>query len=153
MSQHDPLSELHLAEIESLATQATPGPWEAQLVLDFQTGEATRAVTHSPAGADDTVCVVEREAELSPANQRYIAALHPDATLRMVTEVRRLRTMEAQFDAVHSVLHHLNSFLELRGLTRQARRFVEVRSQMERLKPEADLPAAPQPRERGIARA
>ncbi|HEX8433238.1 MAG TPA: hypothetical protein VF625_18260, partial [Longimicrobium sp.] len=133
MSQHDPLSELHLAEIESLAAQATPGPWEAQLVLDFQTGEATRAITHSPVGAEETVCVVEREAELSPANQRYIAALHPDATLRMVTEVRRLRTMEAQFDAVHSVLQHLDAFLELRGLTRQARRFVEVRSQMERL--------------------
>ena len=131
---NDPaLSERELAALEALARKATPGPWEAQTVLDFQTGDASRAVTHSPRGSDETVFVVEREADVSPANHHYIAALHPDATLRLLGEVRRLRTVEEQFDSVRSVLQHLNTFLDQRGLTQQAQRFVEIHSQAEQL--------------------
>jgi hypothetical protein len=134
MPNDSPLSERELAALEALACEATPGPWEAQTVLDFQTGDATLAVTHSPRGSDDDlVFVVEREAEVSPANQRYIAALHPDATLRLLGEVRRLRGFEEQIDSMRSVLRHLDAFLEQRGLAQQARRFIELRSQSEHL--------------------
>ena len=140
MPNDSPLPERELAALEALACQATPGPWEAQTILDFQTGDATRAVTHSPRGSDEPVMVVEREAEMSPANQRYIAALHPDATLRLLGEVRRLRSVEEQLDSVRSVLQHLGAFLDQRGLTQQAQRFVETRSQAEHLHP-ASVPA------------
>ncbi|HEX8211441.1 MAG TPA: hypothetical protein VF584_14815 [Longimicrobium sp.] len=135
MPNDSPLSERELAALEALACEATPGPWEAQTVLDFQTGDATLAVTHSPRDSDDLVFVVEREAEVSPANQRYIAALHPDATLRLLGEVRRLRGFEEQIDSMRSVLRHLDAFLEQRGLAQQARRFIELRSQSEHLHP------------------
>ena len=142
MPHDSPLSERELAALEALACQATPGPWEAQTVLDFETGDTTRAVTHSPRGTDETVLVVERESELSPANQRYIAALHPDATLRLLGEVRRLRAVEDQFDSIRSILRHLDTFLDQRGLTQQARRFVEIHSQSEHLHP-APAPGIP----------
>lgn len=135
MPYDSPLSERELASLEALAREATPGPWEAQTVLDFQTGDATLAVTHSPHGSDDLVFVVEREAEVSPGDQRYIAALHPDATLRLLGEVRRLRGFEEQIDSMRSVLRHLDAFLEQRGLAQQARRFIELRSQSEHLHP------------------
>ena len=141
MRNDPPLSERDLATLEALAADATPGPWEAQTVLDFQTGDATRAVTHSPSGFGETVIVVEREVDVSPANHRYIAALHPDATLRLLAEVRRLRAVEDQCDSVRSVLQHLNVFLDQRGLTQQAQRFIEIRSQAEHLHPAA--PVAP----------
>ncbi|HEX8360531.1 MAG TPA: hypothetical protein VF613_10500 [Longimicrobium sp.] len=144
MPDDSPLSERELAALEALACQATPGPWEAQTVLDFQTGDATRAVTHLPGGAEEPEFVVERESDLSVANQRYIAALHPDATLRLLGEVRRLRTLAEQADSAHSILRHLGDFLELRGLAQQARRFVETRSQVEHLHPGA-LPTPPLP--------
>jgi hypothetical protein len=135
MPNDSPLSERELAALEALACQATPGPWEAQTVLDFETGDASRAVTHSPRGSDETILVVERESEVTPANQRYIAALHPDATLRLLGEVRRLRAVEDQFDSIRSVLQHLHLFLDQRGLTQQAQRFVEIHSQAEQLHP------------------
>lgn len=142
MPNDSPLSERDLAALETLARRATPGPWEAQIVLDFQTGDATRAVTHSPRGSDETVLVVV--AELSAPNQRYIAALHPDATLRLVGEVRRLRAVEDQFDSIRSILQHLDAFLEQRGLAQQARRFVEIHSQAEHLHPApSPAPALP----------
>jgi hypothetical protein len=144
MPEDSPLSERELATLETLACQATPGPWEAQTVLDFQTGDASRAVTHQPSGAEEPVFVVERESDLSVANQRYIAALHPDATLRLLAEVRRLRAVAEQADSAHSVLRHLGDFLEQRGLAQQARRFVETRSQVEHLHPGV-LPAPPLP--------
>jgi hypothetical protein len=144
MPNDSPLSDRELAALEALACQATPGPWEAQTVLDFQTGDATRAVTHQPRGSEEPVFVVERESDISVANQRYIAALHPDATLRLLAEVRRLRAVEEQADSAHSVLRHLSAFLEQRGLEQQARRFVETRSQVEHLHPGA-LPAPQRP--------
>jgi hypothetical protein len=140
MPDPTPPSEGDLAALEALARHATPGPWEAQTVLDFQTGDAARAVAHHPHGADEPVFVVEPEHDLSPANQRYIAALHPDATLRLVAEVRRLRALEDQLDSLRALLRHLDEFLEQRGLAPQARRFVETRSQVETLHPETPRP-------------
>jgi len=137
MAKHPPLTDQDLFEIEALACDATPGPWEAQTVLDFQTGESTRVVAHAPASGDEYVYVVERDGEMAEEDQRYIAALHPDAALRLVREIRRLRRVEERHQSLCSVLQHLNTFLERRGLVSQAQRFVEVRAQLERIHPEA----------------
>jgi hypothetical protein len=137
MAKQPPLSDPELFEIEALACDATPGPWEAQTILDFQTGESTRVVAHAPPGADEYVYVVERDAEIAEEDQRFIAALHPDSALRLVREIRRLRRVEERYETLCSVLQHLNAFLERRGLVAQAQRFVEVRAQLERLHPEA----------------
>jgi hypothetical protein len=146
MAKHPPLTDQDLFEIEALACDATPGPWEAQTVLDFQTGESTRVVAHAPSGSDEYVYVVERDSDLTEEDQRFIAALHPDAALRLVREIRRLRRVEDRYENLCSVLQHLNDFLERRGLVSQAQRFVEVRAQLERLHPDADVAgAAPTP--------
>ncbi len=136
MAKHSPLTDQELYEIEALACDATPGPWEAQTVLDFQTGESTRVVAHAPASGDEYVYVVERDGEVAEDDQRYIAAVHPDKVLRLVREIRRLRRVEDRLQSLCSVLQHLNTFLERRGLVAQAQRFVEVRAQLERIQPE-----------------
>ncbi|HEU4453832.1 MAG TPA: hypothetical protein VFR81_12275 [Longimicrobium sp.] len=138
MAKLSPLNDQELFEIEALACDATPGPWEAQTVLDFQTRESTRVVAHAPPGGDEYVYVVERDGELTEEDQRFIAALHPDSALRLVREIRRLRRVEERYETLCSVLQHLNAFLERRGLVSQAQRFVEVRAQLERLHPESD---------------
>ncbi len=116
MAKHSPLTDQELYEIEALACDATPGPWEAQTVLDFQTGESTRVVAHAPASGDEYVYVVERDGEVAEDDQRYIAAVHPDKVLRLVREIRRLRRVEDRLQSLSSVLQHLNTFLERRGL-------------------------------------
>jgi hypothetical protein len=136
MPKHPPLTDQELFEIESLACDATPGPWEAQTVLDFQTGESMRVVAHAPGGGE-YVYVVERDGEVAEGDQRYIAAVDPDRVLGLVREIRRLRRVEERFESLCSVLQHLNTFLERRGLVTQAQRFVEVRAQLERIQPEA----------------
>ena len=140
MAKHFPLTEQDLFEIEALACDATPGPWEAQTVLDFQTGESTRVVAHVPPAADEYVYVVERDGEMAEEDQRFIAAMHPDSALRLVREIRRLRRVEERHESLCSVLQHLNTFLERRGLVAQAQRFVEVRAQLERIHPEGYAP-------------
>jgi hypothetical protein len=144
MAKHVPLTDRELFEIEALACDATPGPWEPQVVLDYVTGESARGVVQGQ--AEEMRYVVEREHELTEADQAYIAALHPDAALRLVREIRRLRRVEERFETVCTVLQHLNAFLERRGLVAQAQRFVEVRAQLERLHPTgADAAAAEVP--------
>jgi hypothetical protein len=145
MAKHLPLTDQDLFEIEALACDATPGPWEAQTVLDFQTGESTRVVAHVPPTADEYVYVVERDGEIAEEDQRFIAALHPDAALRLVKEIRRLRRVEEGHASLCSVLQHLNTFLERRGLVSQAQRFVEVRAQLERIHPDGVDAAADAP--------
>jgi len=140
MAKHFPLTEQDLFEIEALACDATPGPWEAHTVLDFQSGESTRVVAHVPPAGDEYVYVVERDGEVTEEDQKYIATLHPDAALRLVKEIRRLRRVEERHQSLCSVLQHLNTFLERRGLVAQAQRFVEVRAQLERLHPEGYTP-------------
>jgi hypothetical protein len=137
MAKHSPLTDQELFELEALACDATPGPWEAHTVLDFQTGESTRVVAHAPQPGGEFVYVVERDGEVSHEDQRFIAALHPDAALRLVKEIRRLRRVEERLQSLCSVLQHLNTFLERRGLVAQAQRWVEVRAQLERIHPEA----------------
>ncbi|HEX2201743.1 MAG TPA: hypothetical protein VHG91_00520 [Longimicrobium sp.] len=137
MAKHPPLTDRDLFDVEALACDATPGPWEAHTVLDFQTGESSRVVAHNPPGSDEYVYVVDRDGEMSEEDQRYIASLHPDAALRLVREIRRLRRVEERYESLCSVLQHLNAFLERRGLVTQAQRFVEVRAQLERIHPEA----------------
>jgi len=139
MAKH-PLTDQELFEIEALACDATPGPWEAQTVLDFQTGDSTRVVAHAPPAGGEYVYVVERDGEVAEGDQRYIAAVDPDKVLRLVREVRRLRRVEERFQSLCSVLQHLNTFLERRGLVAQAQRFVEVRAQLERINPEGYAP-------------
>jgi hypothetical protein len=134
MAKHVPLTDRELFEIESLACDATPGPWEPQVVLDYLTGESARVVVHGQ--ADEMQYVVEREHEMGEADQAYIAAMHPDAALRLVREIRRLRRVEERYDTLCAVLQHLNAFLERRGLVAQAQRFVEVRAQLERIHPD-----------------
>jgi hypothetical protein len=149
MPKQRPLSDHELFDIEALACDATPGPWEAHTVLDFQTGESSRVVAHTPPGSDDYLYVVEPGGEMSEEDQRYIAALHPDASLRLVREIRRLRRVEERYQSLCGVLQHLNDFLERRGLVAQAQRWVEVRAQLERIHPEAlESGAAPAPAER-----
>ncbi|HYJ80241.1 MAG TPA: hypothetical protein VEW03_11590 [Longimicrobiaceae bacterium] len=137
MAKHAPLVDRELFDIEALACDATPGPWEAHTVLDFQTGESTRVVAHAPGDADEYLYVVERDGELTEEDQRFIAAMHPDAALRLVREIRRLRRVEERYETICSILQHLNTFLERRGLVAQAQRFVEVRAQLQRIHPEA----------------
>ena len=152
MAKHFPLTDQELFEIEALACDATPGPWEAQTVLDFQTGESTRVVAHVPPAADEYVYVVERDGEMAEEDQRFIAALHPDAALRLVKEIRRLRRVEERHESICSVLQHLNNFLERRGLVAQAQRFVEVRAQLEAIQPEGYVPDTAADPARGRAR-
>ena len=147
MAKHPPLTDADLFEIEALACDATPGPWEAQTVLDFQTGESTRVVAHVPPGGDEYVYVVERDGEMTDEDHRYLAALHPDAALRLVKEIRRLRRVEERHESLCSVLQHLNTFLERRGLVAQAQRFVEVRAQLENIRPDVVAPTEQQPLE------
>jgi hypothetical protein len=137
MAKHIPPSDQELYEIEALACDATPGPWEPQVVLDYVTGESARVVVHAPESDSEFRYVVEREVDISEADQRYIAAMHPDAGLRLVREIRRLRRVEERMDSLCSVMQHLNAFLERRGLVAQAQRFVEVRAQLERIQPES----------------
>lgn len=147
MAKHVPLTDQELFQIEALACDATPGPWEPQVVLDYGTGESARVVVHAPAGGDEVRYVVEREGEMAEADQAYIAAMHPDAALRLVREIRRLRRVQERYDTLCDVLQHLNAFLERRGLVAQAQRFVEVRAQLERIHPDgfdaaAEVPGA-----------
>jgi hypothetical protein len=145
MHKKSPLTDHDLFEIETVAVDATPGPWEAQMVLDFQTGEATRAVVRVAEPDSECDIVVERELELSEANQRYIAAMHPDAVLRLVKELRRLRRVEDRMGTVMTLMSHLNEFLERRNLTAQAQRFVEVRAQLETIHPDVVAPTEDTP--------
>lgn len=143
MAKHLPLSDRELFEIESLAVDATPGPWEPQVVLDYQTGETARVVVHGQ--GEELQYVVEREGDMAEGDQAYIAAMHPDAALRLVREIRRLRRVEERYDTLCDVLQHLNAFLERRGLVAQAQRFVEVRAQLERIHPDGLDAAAEAP--------
>jgi hypothetical protein len=144
MPKHLPPTDAELHQLEALACDATHGPWEAQVLMDYQTGESSRAVVHVAPAGEEVQPVIERDREPAEADQRYIAAVHPDAVLRLVREIRRLRRMEERYETVASVLHHLDAFLERRGLVAQAQRFVEVRAQLERISPEgAVLPDAP----------
>jgi hypothetical protein len=143
MPKHLPPTDAELHELEALACDATRGPWEAQVLMDYQTGESTRVVVHVPAHGDEVQPVIEREREVAEEDQRYIAAVHPDAVLRLVREIRRLRRMEERYDTVASVLQHLDAFLERRGLVAQAQRFVEVRAQLERIHPGGDAAEGP----------
>lgn len=136
MAKHIPLTDSELHAIEALALDATPGPWEPQVELDYRTGESSRVVVHAPEEEDEPRYVVEREHELTDADQRYIAAMHPDAALRLVREIRRLRRVQERYDMMCGVVQHLNTFLERRGLVAQAQRFVEVRAQLERIHPD-----------------
>lgn len=124
-----------LYRIEALAVDATPGPWQAHTVLDYTTGETARVIAHVPPGGDQYVPVVDADGDLREEDQAYIAALHPDAALGLVREIRRLRRVEDRHAMLCSVLEHLNTFLERRGLVREAQRFVEVRAQLERIHP------------------
>ena len=141
MAKHIPLSDTELHEIEALALDATPGPWDPQVVLDYQTGESARVVV-APSDDEELRYVVEREHELDEADQRYIAAMHPDAALRLVREIRRLRRVQERYEMMCGVVEHLNAFLERRGLVAQAQRFVEVRAQLERIHPDGAESAA-----------
>ncbi|HEX6910912.1 MAG TPA: hypothetical protein VF142_10975 [Longimicrobium sp.] len=141
MAKHIPLSDTELHEIEALALDATPGPWDPQVVLDYGTGESARVVV-APSDDEELRYVVEREHELGEADQRYIAAMHPDAALRLVREIRRLRRVQERYDMMCGVVEHLNAFLERRGLVAQAQRFVEVRAQLERIHPDGAESAA-----------
>jgi hypothetical protein len=142
MAKHIPLTDSELHEIEALAVDATPGPWEPQVVLDYRTGESARVIVHGGADDDAMEYVVEREHELAEPDQRYIAAMHPDAALRLVREIRRLRRVQERYDMMCGVVQHLNAFLERRGLVAQAQRFVEVRAQLERIAPDGAESAA-----------
>lgn len=144
MAKHTPPSDQELHQIEALACDATPGPWEPQVVLDYQTGESARVVVHAPDDDGELAYVVERDRELAEADQRYIAAMHPDAVLRLVREIRRLRRVEERYESLCSVMQHLDAFLERRGLVAQAQRFVEVRAQLQRIHPEGIDGAAAQ---------
>lgn len=136
MAKHIPLSDSELHAIEALALDATPGPWEPQVVMDYQTGESARAVVHAASGDDELRYVVEGAPELAEADQAFIAAMHPDAVLRLVREIRRLRKVQERHEMMCGVVEHLNAFLERRGLVAQAQRFVEVRAQLERIAPD-----------------
>ncbi|HEX6037607.1 hypothetical protein [Longimicrobium sp.] len=136
MAKHIPLSDSELHAIEALALDATPGPWEPQVVMDYQTGESARVVVHAAAEDDELRYVVEGAHELAEADQRFIAAMHPDAVLRLVREIRRLRKVQERYDMMCGIVEHLNAFLERRGLVAQAQRFVEVRAQLERIAPD-----------------
>jgi hypothetical protein len=96
-----------LLEIETLACDATANPWEREA------GDADEAY------------------------HAYAAVMTPEAALRMVREIRRLRRAEAQLGMLRGVLQHLNTFLERRGLVAQAQRFVQVRDQLSRIHPDA----------------
>jgi hypothetical protein len=146
MPKHVPPTDEELRAIEALACDATPGPWEALTVMDYHAGEAARVVTHLPPGGDECVFVLDREREALEADQRYIASMHPDAGLRLVREIRRLRRVEERHESLCAVLQHLNTFLERRGLVAQAQRFVEVRAQLDRIHTEGPAPDTLDPR-------
>ncbi len=119
-----------LAQLERLAERATPGPWEAELAVDFERGEAHRAVVHYPAGSHRCVPVAARDTEMSPDDQEFIAALDPALALWMVRELRRLGRVERQYQRMCRRVRHLDDFLQRRGLTAEAQRFAAVREQL-----------------------
>ena len=71
MAKHIPPTDNELHAIEALALDATPGPWEPQVVMDYQTGESTRVIVHAQ-DENEVQYVVEREHELAEADQAFI---------------------------------------------------------------------------------
>lgn len=119
-----------LLELEQLAERATPGPWEAEMSVDFARGEAHPAVVHYPAGTGRRVPVAARDTDLSPEDQAYIAALSPNLALWMIHELRRLARVENQYQRLCRHMRHLDEFLDRRGLQGEAHRFAAVREQL-----------------------
>lgn len=119
-----------LLELEQLAERATPGPWEAEVSVDFVAGEAHRTVVHYPAGTHHCVPVVAPDRELSPEDQAFIAAMSPSAAQWMLRELRRLGRVERQYQRMASHMRHVDEFLRRRGLQGEAQRFAAVREQL-----------------------
>lgn len=144
-----PITRDVLRTFERRIAEASPGPWEAHHVLDPRTGRSERAVVRAvgAGGADgapeECEVIAGADVPLTPANQAYLAAAHPDAVLGLVREVRRLHALEGRMDTLLELMRHVEAFLDQKGLTRQAQRFVEMRSQVEHLggEPGAYAPA------------
>jgi elongation factor P--beta-lysine ligase len=109
-----------------------------QLRAGMQTGEAGAALrdTYDTPVDDELRYAVERN--LDEADQRYIAAMQPDAALQLVREIRRLKRVEERYKELCTLVQHLTAFLERRGLAAQAQRFIEVRAQLGTLADESD---------------
>lgn len=119
-----------LLELEDLAEQATPGPWEAEVSVDLDAGEAHAAVVHYLPGTHRCVPVAGRGRELTEADQRFIAAVDPSTVLWLVREVRRLSRVEERFQRLFRHMRHLDAFLTRRGLQREAQRFASVQEHL-----------------------
>ncbi|HEV2146322.1 MAG TPA: hypothetical protein VGR37_02805 [Longimicrobiaceae bacterium] len=119
-----------LQELEQLAERATPGPWEAEMSIDFVRGEAHRTVVHYPGGGHRCVPVVSPEGGISAEDQAFVAAMDPALAQWMVRELRRLARVEKQHQRMASHLRHVDEFLRRRGLQAEAQRFAAVREQL-----------------------
>jgi hypothetical protein len=129
MPDRSPREQL-LLELEQLAERATPGPWEAEMVVDFVRGEAHRAVMHHPAGSAPAVPVISSDGAISADDQAYVAALNPAVAQWMLRELRRLGRVEKQYQRMSGHLRHVDEFLRRRGLQAEAHRFAAVREQL-----------------------
>jgi hypothetical protein len=76
------MTEQELAAIEALAKAATPGPWEAGDAYNYTAPISAAGVY----GMGMELAECQRGVDAA-----YLAAVHPQQTLALVAEVRRLR--------------------------------------------------------------
>jgi len=74
-----------LAELESLARAATPGPW----TVDHSDSWFVSARQHPNFG----ICMLDGLLERRPANAAYIAALSPERVLALLAVVKAAEAM------------------------------------------------------------
>lgn len=88
MSQVD-ISPNALLRLRHLATDATPGPWHANVSPDRNHLDSVDAEYKS--GAPDTICLVGRSGlDQQNADSEYMAAANPDVILALLDRIDKL---------------------------------------------------------------
>jgi hypothetical protein len=84
--------DARLAEIEALAGEATPGPWEAQLNYQRKTGQLARAQLVRPPKPGSNVANVKAWTLDNVDDLQFVAAART-AVPELLAEIHRLREL------------------------------------------------------------
>lgn len=123
-----------LDELTRLAKRAGGLPWEEELSVDVDRGQALRVVAQYVPGRHQCTLVAGEEVELTEEVQQYLAAMNPAVCLLLVRELRRFSLVEEAFGQSHRRVLSLEAFLRRRGLTRHAERFMAIHEQLEEIR-------------------
>jgi hypothetical protein len=83
-----------MTELEKLAREATPGPWSSDRA-DYK-GAPSEVAAHD--GSDWELFIAD--CRTGEANAAYIAAASPDVVLRLLSELKRLRSQVEEMRGV-----------------------------------------------------